>query len=109
MRLFLLVLLALVLGGCASAVSSGYGQGGRDASGRTYEEARADNLIRSAVISALVRERSVPAMDIDVRTENGVVTLSGSVPSRTASRKAEQLAAAVPGVRRVENQLSIRR
>ena len=107
MRLFLVMLLALLLGGCASAVSSGYGQGGRDADGRSYREARADNKLSAAVTSALVRDRSVPAMDIKVKTINGVVTLSGSVPSAAASRRAAQLAANVPGVKRVDNRLSV--
>lgn len=108
MRLFYLMLV-VALGGCASAVSSGYGQGGRDADGRSYAEARADNKLSAAVTSVLVRERSVPAMGIKVKTTDGVVTLSGSVPSRSAASKAVQLAAAVPGVKRVDNQLSIKR
>lgn len=113
MRLFLMTVAALLitgsLGGCASAVSSGYGQGGRDADGRSYAEARADNQITAAVTSALVRDRAVPAMDIDVKTLNGVVTLSGTVPSDVVSRRAERVAATVAGVRGVENRLRISR
>ena len=109
MRLWLVVVAALWLGGCASAVSGGYGQGGLDADGRSYADARADNLISAAVTSALVSDRGVPAMDIDVRTLNGVVTLSGSVPSATVSRHAERIAAAVADVKRVENRLRIAR
>jgi osmotically-inducible protein OsmY len=109
MRLCLTVLLAVWLGGCASAVSSGYGQGGLDASGRSYADARADNRITSAVTSALVRDREVPAMDIDVRTHHGVVTLSGSVPSTEVARRAARIAAGLPEVERVENRLRIAR
>ncbi len=105
MRLFYVVCVAMVLGGCASSVSSGYGQGGRDADGRSYAEARADNQLSAAVTAALVRDRAVPAMDIDVRTYNGVVTLSGSVPSSTLSHRAGRIATAVAGVKRVENRL----
>jgi hyperosmotically inducible protein len=98
-----------VLGGCASAISSGYGQGGRDADGRSYAEARADNQITADVTAALVRDREVPAMDIDVQTLHGVVTLSGSVPSGTVSRRAGRIAAAVSGVAGVKNLLRIGR
>ncbi|MDH5786566.1 MAG: BON domain-containing protein [Chromatiales bacterium] len=108
MRLFICLLAALSLAGCASSISSGYGQGGRDADGRSYAEARADNKLSAAVTSALVRDRSVPAMGIKVRTVDGVVTLGGSVPSATASRRAVQLASAVAGVKRVDNRLSIK-
>ncbi len=107
MRLLLMMVLVMWLGGCASAVSSGYGQGGRDANGRSYAESRADNLISAAVTSALVRDRTVPAMDIDVRTLNGVVTLSGNVPSSSVARRAERIAAATDKVKRVENRLHI--
>lgn len=109
MRLLLMTVLAIWLSGCASAVSSGYGQGGRDSDGRSYADSRADNLISAAVISALVSDREVPAMKIDVRTLNGVVTLSGSVPSATVSRRAERIAAAVAEVKRVDNRLRIAR
>ena len=99
--------LVLDLGGCASAVSSGYGQGGQDARGRDYAEARADNKLRAAVISALVNDREVPAMDITVAALHGVVTLSGRVPSAAAVRRAGRVAAMVSGVVRVDNRLNV--
>ena len=109
MRFMLMAVVALWLGGCASAVTSGYGQGGRDPYGRSYEEARADNLISAAVTSALVRDPKVPAIDINVKTLNGVVTLTGSVPSRTIAARAEHLAADVEKVERVDNRLRVSR
>lgn len=107
MRLFLTVVLALWLGGCASAVSSGYGQGGRSSDGRSYAEARADHQISAAVTTALVRDPGVPAMEIDVTTRSGVVTLRGSVPSSAIARRAASIAAALPEVERVENRLRV--
>lgn len=107
MRLFLLVAVVMSLGACASAVSSGYGQGGRDSSDRSYAEARADNRISAAVTSALVRDRGVPAMDIEVRTLHGVVTLEGTVASATIASRAERIAAATSGVKRVVNRLRL--
>ena len=109
MRLFLSMMLVAWLSGCASAVSSGYGQGGHDANGRSYTASRADNLISAAVTSALVRDRAVPAMNVNVRTLNGVVTLRGSVPSKSVAQRAERIAATTDKVKRVENRLRITR
>lgn len=107
MRLLVITVAALILSACASAVSSGYGQGGRDTHGRSYQEARADNLITAAVTSALVRDPAVPAIDIDVRTFNGVVTLSGRVPTALSAQRAVEIAAAVADVKRVDNRLRV--
>ncbi len=105
-RLWMVVLVA-GLYGCASAISSGYGQGGRDAGGRSYAEAHLDNQISAAVTDLLVMDRSVPAMNIDVHTVNGVVTLSGSVPSSKVAGRAERLATSVDGVEQVVNELRV--
>ena len=42
-----------------------------------------------------------------MRTDAGVVTLSGSVPSINASAKASEMARAVPGVKAVKNELAL--
>lgn len=102
------ILLSGALYGCASAVSSGYGQGGMNTDGRSYAEARADNQITAAINTLLVRDKRVRSMDIRVSTLNGVVTLAGSVPSRRDSYIAQDLAASVDGVSQVNNHLSIR-
>lgn len=99
----------LALYGCATAVSSGYGQGGQSSDGRSYAEARADNHITAAVNTLLVRDKRIAAMDVRVSTYDGVVTLAGQVPSHSASRLAEQLAASVEGVERVDNRLRVGR
>lgn len=104
-----IVVLLTGLYGCASAISSGYGQGGRDASGRSYSEARLDNQISAAVTDLLVMDRSVSAMNIDVSTINGVVTLNGAVESRAMASRASQLASRVDGVVQVVNNLRILR
>jgi len=43
---------------------------------------------------------------VEVRTDAGVVTLTGEVPSITASAKASEMAREVAGVRAVKNQLT---
>ena len=45
---------------------------------------------------------------IDVRTDGGVVTLTGEVPSIAAAAKASEMARNVPGVKSVKNELTYR-
>lgn len=107
MRIFLVMVALLALHGCVSGVAAGYGQGGRDTEGRTYQEARADNYLAAAVNAALVRDRSLPALDIDVQARDGVVTLQGQVPSREMALRAVAVASNVPGVQVVQDQLRV--
>jgi hyperosmotically inducible periplasmic protein len=46
---------------------------------------------------------------VDVRTDAGVVTLTGQVPSIGASAKASEIARGVPGVKSVKNELTFTR
>ena len=105
-RIWIMVLV-LSLSGCASAISSGYGQGGRSADGRTYSEANGDNRISAAVNTLLVQDSQITASDIRVVTRDGVVTLNGQVASSSQARRAAELAASVPGVSRVVNRLGV--
>ena len=105
----LVLALAMELAGCASAVSSGYGQGGLNNDGRSYSEARTDNAITARVNTLLVQDRQIPAMDIDVSTQHGVVSLNGTVPSYTLAERAARLAASVEGVNKVLNYLKVSR
>lgn len=107
MRVFWVMVAVLALHGCVSGVAAGYGQGGRDAEGRTYQEARTDNHLAAAVNAALVRDKSLPALDIDVQARNGVVTLQGQVPNREVALRAVAVASGVPGVTAVHDQLRI--
>ena len=47
--------------------------------------------------------------NIDVNTTNGVVTLTGQVETEDIKHRAEEVARAVPGVLRVENNLQVER
>jgi len=46
---------------------------------------------------------------VDVRTDAGVVTLTGQVPTISASAKASEIARGVPGVKSVKNELTFTR
>jgi len=104
MRIIVFVALVVLMQGCATGVASGYGQGGREMDGRTYQEARADNGITAAVNRALVHER-LPVFDIEVQTVEGVVTLNGRVANRAMAQRAAAVARGVPGVKEVRDQL----
>jgi hypothetical protein len=107
---------------------SDYGReyGGHDSRGRNYswqEEAwmrqgehtgrgpkgyaRSDERIAEEVNERLTRHGQLDASDIEVRVENGEVTLSGSVDSRRSKRLAEDAVETVWGVRDVHNRLTI--
>jgi hyperosmotically inducible protein len=46
--------------------------------------------------------------DVDCKVKNGVVTLTGSVDSQTRRGQAERIAAGVPNVRQVVNELQVK-
>lgn len=103
----LVIALVAALAGCASAVGSGYGQGGLNGDGRSYSDARDDNTITAKVNTLLVRDQDIPAMNIDVSTLNGVVSINGTVPTHALAERAARLAASVDGVKNVLNHLRV--
>ena len=54
------------------------------------------------------RAAAIDAFEIEVRVENGEVTLTGTVEDRHAKRLAEDLAERFSGVTDVHNQLRVR-
>ncbi|SDH32830.1 Osmotically-inducible protein OsmY, contains BON domain [Pseudomonas benzenivorans] len=69
---------------------------------------RLDDLTLAATVkSKLLWNSNTEGLDIKVRAENGVVTLSGQAQTPAAKELAERLAANTDGVREVHNLLSI--
>ena len=68
---------------------------------------RSDDRIREDVCDRLSIDDDVDASEIQVRVENGEVTLVGTVQTRSMKHQAEDLAEAVPGVSDVHNQLRV--
>jgi hyperosmotically inducible protein len=66
-----------------------------------------DKQISKSVETKLKKEAQLKK--VDVRADAGVVTLTGQVPSVSASARASELARQVPGVRSVKNELTERR
>lgn len=66
-----------------------------------------DVSITASVSRSLAKDPALSATRIDVDTKNGVVTLQGPAPSAVAKSRAGDIAKAVQGVSRVDNQLSV--
>jgi osmotically-inducible protein OsmY len=70
---------------------------------------RKDDQIASDVEKRLKDDPRLKQADIDVRADNGIVTLTGQTPSLETSVRASETAYRVPGVRAVRNELTLER
>jgi osmotically-inducible protein OsmY len=68
---------------------------------------RTDQRVWEDVCDRLTDDPRVDASDIEVRVENGEVTLEGSVRSREEKRRAEDAIERITGVRDVHNHLHV--
>ena len=66
-----------------------------------------DATITMKVKAAFAEDKWVKGRDISVRTDHGVVDLTGTVNSKRESDRATDLATKVKGVRAVHNNLTI--
>lgn len=71
--------------------------------------AASDMGITAKVNAALVADDQLKATQINVDTRDGQVTLSGQAPDTASRERATTLAAAVDGVKQVNNQLVVSR
>lgn len=79
------------------------GSGGPDREPRT----RTDETLANAVHQRLVDDTRINAMQINVDARGGIVKLTGVVGSRGDQKVAAEIASGVPGVRSVENGLTL--
>lgn len=89
--------LAAFLMGCAATEKS-------RSSGQVLDDA----AITAKVKTEIIREPTLKALQINVDTYKGVVQLSGFVDSEESVRKAGEVAASVPGVKSVKNNLVVK-
>ncbi|WP_179958130.1 BON domain-containing protein [Chitinimonas arctica] len=68
-------------------------------------EKTGDVAITAEVKAALLLDKRVAGMAIEVETDDGVVALRGTVSGKDEKRVAEQIARNVEGVRKVQNDL----
>lgn len=92
--IFLLLVLALGLGGCATE---------RAAVGDYFSDAGVTTRVKKAIYD----EPTLKVTDVSVTTEDGVVRLEGKVKSRAEAVKAAQVARSVKGVKQVKNDLKV--
>lgn len=83
--------------GCAAT-------GTRESTGEYIDDA----TITTKVKAAFVKDPVVKAIDVKVDTFKNVVQLSGFVDTQEQKGRAEQIAAGVQGVQRVQNNISIK-
>ncbi len=83
-----------------------FGEEARESLAEIGHELR-DARVTAAVKTALSLNRTLRSSSIEVSTEDGVVTLGGRVEGEEERARAEALAAAVPGVARVVDQMQL--
>lgn len=66
-----------------------------------------DEDLLDTLCERLSGDPDIDASEIDVTVREGIVALSGTVPSRQARRDAEAIAESLRGVREVENHLRV--
>ena len=72
-------------------------------------EAVADATIVTKINASLMADDRLKATKIDVKAQDGHVTLTGTAPDTGSQTRATTLAAAVTGVRSVDNRLVVAR
>jgi hypothetical protein len=75
----------------------------------TRRESEKDAAISKAVKETLLKDKSVDLTDVNVRTTDGSVDLSGTVPSLEAREHAIKLAWKVAGVQAVVSHLEVKK
>ncbi|WP_427915193.1 BON domain-containing protein [Ramlibacter sp. MMS24-I3-19] len=91
-----------VMGAAADARDKAYGS-----SAETRADGKADDKLTSMVLTGLKADKELNPLRIDVDTREGVVTLSGSVPTAAAKARASEIAQNVKDVKSVNNQLTV--
>jgi len=66
-----------------------------------------DTTITAKVKAALLEDKRLSALQIDVSTSEGVVVLKGNVPSADSAQQVTQVASAVPGVKSIRSELKV--
>ena len=92
-----------LLGGCTQTSS-----GAKLPSASNLHDAASDAMLTMSVKMALTFQPGVKAMDIDVDTDHGTVTLNGRVRTETERQLAEEVAEGVSGVKLVVNEIHLR-
>jgi len=95
---------ALMSGSALAATTTDSAGAKIDSSMKKVDNYMGDSSI-TAKVSALVDDKAIKSSDISVKTDNGVVTLSGFVGSQAEAEQAVAVATKVEGVKSVSDKL----
>lgn len=70
-------------------------------------QAMSDASVTTAVKTRLMKDKTARGSDIDVKTEHGVVTISGAVPTAADKTRIGRLVRNTSGVKSVDNNLTV--
>ena len=109
MRIMIVVLSALMLGGCTAMMVGGAAVGGYQLGKdqRPASVVASDSAITTKIKGKYVADSIVSVFNIGVRTWEGTVTLSGTVGSYVAREQAEKIAKGTGGVKAVNNHIVV--
>ena len=93
-----IIAISLASGVSGCAVTSGH---------ETVGEYTDDATITTRVKTRFAKDATVSAMRIHVNTDKGVVSLSGTAKSQAERTQAESVAASVPDVKSVQNNITV--
>lgn len=94
--------------GTATAAAAGTASGAAARAGQETGHPLTDSTITAKVKAALVREKDLSAMDVNVETKGGVVQLSGFVDAKDQQDRAGKIAQSIEGVKDVKNDLQLK-
>lgn len=92
-----MMLVAVVATGCAETSM-------RESAGQYVD----NTVITTKVKTELLKDEEIKSLPITVKSYKGEVQLSGFVNSSTVSKRAVKITKAVPGVRKVRNDLVVK-
>lgn len=105
MKITVTTLVTLLALGTGVATFSGCaGTATRESTGEYIDDATTTTKVKAA----FVKDPIVKAIDVKVDTFKSVVQLSGFVDTQEQKARAEQIAAGVQGVQRVQNNISVK-
>lgn len=77
------------------------------ATARQQSQQQSDDQIAAAINTRLMASNVLRPLDLGVWVHNGVATLSGAVPTQALRTQADSLVRAVPGVKSVDDQITV--
>ncbi|KYG61034.1 BON domain-containing protein [Bdellovibrio bacteriovorus] len=97
-----------------SSSSSSYFTNQQEGQGQHYGKGprgftRSDDRIKEEVCEMLTRHGQIDAQDIDLEVDNGIVTLTGTVPERKMKHLAEDCAEHCLGVKDIINNIRVKK